>query len=77
MREQDSSRHLSSLVKQDLAKLDNGDTRRAAIKSLQLLVEQLDSATLARFISLVDFLNFAEFKLIFCMRFPIRQPCRI
>jgi len=58
MREEDSSRYLSSLVKQDLAKLDaDGDTRRAAMKSLRLLVEQLDSSTLPRFISQVNYLN--------------------
>lgn len=58
MREEDSSRYLGSLVKQDLAKLDtDGDTRRVAMKSLKLLVEQLDSSTLPRFISQVKFLN--------------------
>ncbi|KAG0565249.1 hypothetical protein KC19_8G176200 [Ceratodon purpureus] len=52
MREEESSRYLSPLVKQDLAKLDtDGDTRRIAIKSLKLFVEQLDSSTLPRFIS--------------------------
>jgi hypothetical protein len=58
MREEESSRYLSPLVKQDLAKLDtDGDTRRVAIKSLKLFVEQLDSSTLPRFISQVNFLN--------------------
>ena len=58
MREEESSRYLSPLVKQDLAKLDtDGDTRRIAIKSLKLFVEQLDSSTLPRFISQVLILN--------------------
>lgn len=52
MKTEDSSRYLSPLVKQDLAKLDtDGDTRRLAVKSLKLFVEQLDASTLPRFIS--------------------------
>lgn len=54
MREEESARYLSPLVKQDLAKLDtDGDTRRLAVKSLKLFVEQLDASTLPRFISQV------------------------
>ncbi len=56
MREEDGARYLSPLVKQDLAKLDtDGDTRRLAVQSLKLVVEQLDAATLPRFISQVPF----------------------
>lgn len=56
MREEEGARYLSPLVKQDLAKLDtDGDTRRLAVKSLKLFVEQLDASTLPRFISQVCF----------------------
>ncbi|KAG0600652.1 hypothetical protein M758_11G050900 [Ceratodon purpureus] len=52
MREEDGARYLSPLVKQDLAKLDtDGDTRRLAVKSLKLFVEELDASTLPRFIT--------------------------
>lgn len=62
MREEESSRYLSPLVKQDLAKLDtDGDTRRVAVKSLKLFVEQLDSSTLPRFVSQVNFFNSLPF----------------
>lgn len=54
MREEEGARYLSPLVKQDLAKLDtDGDTRRLAVQSLKLFVEQLDASTLPRFISQV------------------------
>ena len=57
MREEDGARYLSPLVRQDLAKLDtDGDTRRLAVQSLKLFVEQLDASTLPRFISQVLFL---------------------
>ena len=56
MREEDGARYLSPLVKQDLAKLDtDGDTRRLAVKSLKLFVEELDVSTLPRFITQVFF----------------------
>lgn len=56
MREEEASRYLSPLVKQDLAKLNSdGDTRSIALKSLKLFVEQLDVSTLPRFISQVIF----------------------
>lgn len=57
MKEDDRYRHLSPLVKQDLNLLDaNADTRRLAVKSLKLMVKQLDAHTLPRFIFQVIYL---------------------
>lgn len=47
MKEEEGSRYLSPLVKQDLAKLNSdGDTRSIALKSLKLFEEQLDVSSL-------------------------------
>lgn len=50
-------RHLGPLVKADLANLDaDADSRRIALKSLKQFVEQLDTASMSRFLTQVDIL---------------------
>lgn len=48
------ARHMSALVKQDLAKLcEDGESRRIAMNSLKSFVEQLHSSSLPRFLAQV------------------------
>lgn len=54
-------RHLGPLVKADLANLDaDGESRRIALKSLKQFVEQLDTASMSRFLTQVN----SPFKLV-------------
>lgn len=48
-------RHLGPLVKADLANLDaDAESRRIALKSLKQFVEQLDTASMSRFLTQVN-----------------------
>jgi hypothetical protein len=55
MKEEEAGmRHLGPLVKADLANLDaDAESRRIALKSLKQFVEQLDTASMSRFLTQV------------------------
>lgn len=58
MKEEEAGmRHLGPLVKADLANLDaDAESRRIALKSLKQFVEQLDTASMSRFLTQVNIL---------------------